>query len=244
MEEFKDMIDFIKKVGSSVQFANPDGYFAFYVPELYFERENAIIIGDYVNLLGILDYAVFDKDNKVILHKPFRFPTVFLSQPSEIEKAKNLKLTKNTDKQDYRVLKYYENDMVVVSTKVPKDTLNIEEFYKLFLWGHLPTTIPYDKMYEYIIDNITLNGGKYSVPYQLIGLITSELCRSPKDLTVPYRLSGSDDPTDYIMVSIKEVPKHISPFTAITSEYFDEGVVSAITMDSDKYSPMETILTR
>ena len=238
------MFDFLKKVGNSVQFANPDGYFAFYVPELYFERENAMIIGDYVNLLGILDYAVFDGNENKIFYHPFAFPTVFLSQPSEIEKIKNVKLTKNTDKQDYRVLKYYEGDMIVVSTKVPKDNINIEEFYKLFLWGHLPTTIPYNKMYEYILDNISLNGGKYSVPYQLVGLITSELCRDTNNLSSPFRLSKSEDQTNYTMISIKELPKLVSPFTSITSEYFDDGVVSAITMDSDKYSPMESILTR
>lgn len=236
---------FLKKEGDSLLFNNDEGYFAFYVPEHYFRGANpiALIVGEYINIIGILDYTVFKEDGTNIGLKPFRFPTVFLTQPREIDKLRNVKLTKNSEEQDYRVFKYYKGDSIVVSTKVPKDAANIGEYYKLFLSGHLPTTIKYDEMYEYFLDNITLNGGSYSrVGTQLLGVVTSEMCRDAEDRSIPYRLS-KDKSHGYYAANIREIPKLVSPFTAITSENWDEGVISAIEMNNDMESPMEAILT-
>ena len=119
---------FLRRDGDSLLFNNESGYFAFYVPELYFGKENiAMIMGDYINLIGILDYTIFNDDGTNIGLKPFKFPTIFLTQPGEVEKIKNVKLTKYTKEQDYRVLKYYYGDTIVVSTKVPQDSQNIEQ---------------------------------------------------------------------------------------------------------------------
>lgn len=224
-------------------FNNEGGYFAFYVPEYYFNGANpiALIVGEYINIIGVLDYTVFNEDGSNIGLKPFRFPTVFLTQPREIEKLKNVKLTKNSEEQDYRVFKYYYGDTIVVSTKVPKDAANIGEFYKLFLSGHLPTTIRDIDMHEYFSDNILLNGGSYSkIGMQLLGVVTSEMCRDATDRSKPYRLSA-DKSKGYYAANIREIPKLVSPFTAITSENWDEGVMAAIEMDSNKESPMEAI---
>ena len=46
--------NFLKRDGDSLLF-NEDGQFVFYVPEVFFDRGDALIKGEYVNLLGILD---------------------------------------------------------------------------------------------------------------------------------------------------------------------------------------------
>ena len=238
---------FLKRDGDSILFNNEDGFFAFYVPELYFGKNKnlAVITGDYINIFGILDYAICDGEGKWSELKPFKFPTVFLTQPREIEKIKNVKLTSYIEPQDYRVLKYFKDDAIIMSTKVPQDTQFIEDFYNLFLFGHLPTTIRYDEMQNYFIENITLNGGKYgNIPTQLIGVVISEMCRDPKDFSKPFRLGDMRDMTDYYAASIKEIPKLVSPFVSLTSENWDEGVMNAISMDQSKESPLETIFTR
>lgn len=224
---------------------NGDGELVFYVPEIYFERSYAVIMGEYVNLLGILDYAVFNENGKHNGLKPFRFPTIFLARPSSIEKLKGVKLTKYSEQQDYRLLKFKKGDQVVVSVKVPELIDNVEEFYKLFLTGNLPTTIPYDKIHEYFIESIQLNGAGYGVSNQLFGLIVSEMCRDPRDLTKPFRLSSAidEDMTAYKAVSIKDIPKYISPYTSITSENWDESVISAIINKNAKSTPLEKLLT-
>ena len=48
---------FLKRDGDALLF-NDEGEFVFYVPEVYFDRGDAQIKGEYVNLLGILDYSL------------------------------------------------------------------------------------------------------------------------------------------------------------------------------------------
>lgn len=237
---------FLRREEDSLIFNNETGYFAFYVPEFYFGKENiALITGKYYNLLGILDYAIFNEDGTNNGLKSFKFPTVFLTEPGEVEKIKNVKLTQYSEPQDYRVLKYYYGDTIVVSTKVPQDAQNIEEFFKLFLFGHLPTTINYGEMYEYFLENIKLNGGKYgTIPTQTFGIITSEMCVDINDLRKPFRLTKMENPTAYKCISIRDKPKYVSPFTSIISDNWDEAVMNAIEMKDAKETPMEILLTR
>ena len=234
---------FLKRSDDSLLFAGEEGSeFIFYVPEIYFSRGDAIIIGEYVNLLGVLDYAIFDKNGKHSGLKSFYFPTVFLSKPYAIEKLKQVKLTDTSDVQDYRILKYQKNDVIVVSVKVPQMIDNVEEFYKLFLYGHLPTTISYDKMHEYFIESMELNGNSYGLSLQLFGIIVSEMCRDKKDISKPFRLAKESNMKNYKTVSIKDIPKFISPYASITSENWDESVVNAIMNKNPKNSPMEKLL--
>ena len=48
----------------------------------------------------------------------------------------------------------------------------------------------------------------------------------------------------YKPIPIKEVPKFISPYQAIVSENWDEGIVGAIMNDNNIASPMEKIMTK
>lgn len=232
---------FLKKDKDSILF-NGEGEFVFYVPELYFRSNHAIVIGEYVNLIGILDYSVFDKNGKSIGLKRFNFPTVFLSRPTTIEKAKQIKLSKNSDIQDYRLLKYSKGDQIIVSTKVPQDLVNVEAFYGLFLGGNLPTTIPYDELHNYFPENAKLNGAKYNLNMQIFGVVISESFRDPKDTSKPFRLSKETDMTNYKAINIRTVPKLVSPHSSITSENWDEAVVNAVLNTNVKDSPMEKIL--
>lgn len=232
----------LKKDGESVIY-NGDGYFAFFVPERYFDGKNAakaIIMGEYVNLFGILDYQLFNSNNKS--NGPvrcFKFPTVFLTKPTEIEKIKNIKIVSWADAQDYRVLKYEKGSQIVVSTKVPQDLQNVEFFYSLFLGGNLPTTIQYEDLYTYLIENIELAGESYGITNQLLGIVTSEMARDYNNESKAFRNSKSDH---YRCINIKDIPKFISAYAAITSENWDEAVVSAIENKTIRDIPMEKIL--
>lgn len=233
---------FLKRDKESLLF-NGDGEFVFYVPEMYFERKHAIIVGEYVNLLGMLDYAIFDKNGKHDGLKTFRFPTVFLSKPGVIEKVKNIKLTKNTQPQNYRLLKFKKGDQVVVSVKVPQIVDNAEEFYKMFSSGKLPTTIRYDQLQDYFVENIQLNGADYGLSIQLFGIMIRELTRDSKDIEKLFAYTDMKDMTDYQNINVRLAPKFVSPYTSITSENWDEGVINAIMNKNAKYSPMETLFT-
>lgn len=252
---------FLKRDGDALLF-NQSGQFVFYVPELYFDRGDAQIKGEYINLLGILDYTIFNDDGSNIGLKRFYFPTVFLCKPSRIEKAKKLHLKKalkpkvlhnsavteeeSSDdeiyNQDYRLLIFEKGDAVVVSTKVPQNIANVEDFYKIFLTGKLPTTIPYDKLQDYFIEAMSLNGSSYGMSLQMFGVVVSEMCRDPKDPTRAFRHTKFTDQRSYRAISIKDLPKYISPSASITSENWDLGVMGAIMNPSNTNSPMEKLL--
>lgn len=232
---------FLKRDGDSLLF-NESGQFVFYVPETYFDRGDAEIKGEYINLLGILDYTIFNEKGSNIGLKRFYFPTVFLCKPSRVEKIKNIKLKEATEKSDYRMLIFEKGDAVVVSTKVPQNIANVEDFYRIFLTGKLPTTIPYDKLHDYFIESIELNGSSYGMSLQMFGIVVSEMCRDAKDPSVAFRHTKFKDQMAYRAISIKDLPKYISPSSSISSENWDLGVMGAIMNPTDTNSPMEKLL--
>ena len=236
-----DIPKFLKQDGDSLLF-NEDGQFVFYVPELYFDRGDAEIKGEYVNLLGILDYTIFKPNGSNIGLKRFNFPTVFLCKPSRIEKQKKIQLKTAIEPADYRLLIFEKGDAVVVSTKVPQNIANVEDFYRIFLTGKLPNTIPYNKMQEYFIDSIELNGSSYGMTLQMFGIVIGEMCRDPKDPSKAFRHTKFTDQMGYRAISIKDLPRYISPNAAISSENWDLGLVGAIMNPVDANSPMERLI--
>lgn len=239
----KDTPSFLDRVGESLVF-NGDGEFIFYVPDIYFDRGDAIITGEFVNILGIMDYSVFDKNGKSITGlKPFYFPTVFLTKPSQIDKMKGVKLTKSQSADDYRLLRYKKGDTVVVSTKVPEDAANIEALFRIILTGKIPTTIPVTKIQDYMIDNVKFNGESYGVNIQIFGILIAALAVSKSDPSVEFRHTNWTDPTSYRLLPIKEKPKFTSPSQSITSENWDNAIIGAIMNPTDVETPMEKLIT-
>ncbi len=50
------------KLKDEALYYNGEGEFIFLVPEIYFERNHAIITGEIVNMIGILNYNFIKKD--------------------------------------------------------------------------------------------------------------------------------------------------------------------------------------
>lgn len=236
------MPSFLKEKDMSYIFSN-DGCFKFYVPEKFFDTGLAVLTGEIVSLFGILTYAIFDKNDKLVGKlRNFYFPSTFESKPDDIEILRGVKLTKNSKEQDYRVLKYYKDGIIVLNKEISQDSSNLDKFYKALQYGNIPNTVPYNELQNYFLKNIQLTGNGYDVSLQLIGIVFSELCRSIKNSDIPFRMSNSDDMTAYQMVNIREVPQNVSPFSAITSERWDDAVISSITTTNTKESPLEKIM--
>lgn len=235
--------------GETVYYSG-EGEFLLFIPEVYFDRNVAILEGQYVEVLGILNYVANVKPGTSDVTKNLRtfyYPSRFITKPGRVEKVKNFAITKNQTA-DYRILHYEDNgeDEIIVSTKVPEDINNVEDFFRLFVdTGNIPTTIPYDKLYKYFLDNIRINGSSYKLPASLFGLMISELCRDPNDINKPFRLGTSidKDMCSYKPISVKTVPKLVSPFTSITSENFDKAVVGAIMNKNNESTPLERVFT-
>lgn len=240
-----DMPSFVRLEGETVLFNGKDNEeMIAYIPEKYFDRNIAEIEGKYINLIGIFDYTIQNTDtgkNNGLKH--FNFPSIFTTKPSYIEKVKDVQLTKNTEVMDYRIFHYRKDDEIIQSTKVVQFIGNCEKFMNLFfILGFIPNTIPYDKIQDYMVANANINGFDYEISMQLFGFIISEICRAKDDENTPFRLSGSNDLTAYKSMSIKNVSKLISPYTALISEDFDESVLHAMLNETPKDTPLETVL--
>lgn len=234
---------FLKRQGDSLLYDVSDSTFIFYIPEKFFTTKDAIIVGEYVNLLGIIDYAMVDKNGKMQGGvKQFQFPTVFLTKPGSMEKVKGFKISKYSEPMDYRLLKYQKGDTIVVSVKVEENIENVESFYGLLLRGNLPPTIPYDELWKPYQKNMKLNGEKYNITMQLFGVLYSEIYRDRTDDSKPFRLAKTDDMLAYKAMPVTRIPKRVSPYASLTSENWDESVVGAIMTPNNKYSPLEKIL--
>ena len=240
---------FYKKVGDSCICDMKDGQeVRYFIPEGWFNSKGAIVTGEYINLLGVFSYALYDEKGKPIGKlRNFKFPTAFLCQPYLIDKEKDLKLTEYSDPCDYRILRFKKGDKLIVETKVPQLIENVEDFIKLFvITGHIPSNIPYDELHEYILDNIKYSGNKYSgVPNQMIGMFISKLCRDYNDISKPFRLSKEKKAhkfTAYKSISVKEVPKYTSAYASFTSQVFDDSVIAATQLKSHEFSPLERVL--
>lgn len=233
---------FVKVSGDSVLY-DDSGTFNLYVPERYFELKAAKYAGDIIELIGIANYAI-EKNGKLGSLHEFYIPTVFSTKPHDVEKLKGVRLTKDTPKGDYRVLKYIKGDTIIVSTKVPQDIEYVELLLKMFIiTGDIPNTIPYDKIQNIIIENMDINGNNYKVTLQLWGIIISEICRSASNQEIPFRLSKSNNMHAYKSISIKDVSRMDSPYAAINTENFDISMVRAALSDKESTSPLEKILT-
>lgn len=239
---------FLRVKDDSVYYSG-DGEFLLFVPESFFERKVAVISGEYVELLGTLDYSIIKKPGDDVTKnlKRFYYPSKFITKPGHIESRKDFALTDNC-KGDYRIFHYTDNkvDQIIVSTKTPEDIDNVSDFFRVFVTtNNIPNTIPYDEQYKYYMDSMALNGFSYKLPASLFGVLISELNRDPHDINKPFRLGNAidKDMCSYRPISVKTVPKLVSPFTSLTSENFDESVIGAIMNKNNTPSPMEKVLT-
>lgn len=259
-----ELPSFLSLEGDALVFNKDDAEFVFYVPENFFDStsKNAIaeINGQYVSMIGLCNWAIIDSKGKRSELKPFRFPTMFLCKPYKIEKAKGLVLDDNVNDEeiersqededklskDYRLLRFKKGDQVVSQVRVPQIIDNVELFYKLaVITARIPNTIPYDKGWEIFLENMALNGSSYGLNAQLFGILWAGLCRDPKDISRPIRMTNMKDMNSYKPISVKMLPNYISPYVSIISENFDESLRSAVLMKDKEdlpTSPLEKIV--
>ena len=167
-----ELPSFLSLKGRSLIFNRDNATFVFYVPANYFKNTSKVPIaeyrGQYVSFIGVCNYAIIDSHGRRGEVKPFVFPTMFLCKPGEIDESsgKNLSLD-NTEQSDYILLKFQKGDEIVSDIRVPQDIGNVEMFFKMMIMtAKIPTTIPYDKLWELFYESANLNGLNYGLNIQ------------------------------------------------------------------------------
>lgn len=251
--KYNDIPPFSKRDGDKLLFSG-DGYIEYYIPDEYFGSKSSTIEGSYLRILGSFNYRIFSESGKPGKLKEFNYPTLFMCKPGKIERGVKLQLDSHLDEMTYGVLRFFDGDELISRLHTEQYIDNVSELFRLHLrTGNVPNSIPYDTLYSFPFESMELNGGKFAVHSQAMGLMYSKICRDPDDINKPFRLSKAIDKSmqGYHPISIKRAAKLISPFVAMTAENIDESIMVAVMMSDDektgkakhKESPLERIMT-
>ena len=238
---------FLKDNGESIVFTGY--YMEIYIPENYFSIGLAEIEGTAIKTFGLLNCIVKDKNDKIVAKSMMNLPTTIVLHFNDIYKTKiNLYNDKNTEPESYRVLKYYNNDIIMANV-VQKDSTSAESFVKLVFGGKL-TNIPYDKILSIWQKNLDLNGVNLGVPSSILELILAEIYRNPTNPNEKFSKYINANPTAsktyYRASNIREICSRNSTFAALTFEDFDTMMTASLNMN--KYnkkqveSPIEKVI--
>lgn len=246
-----ELPNFLSREGKSLVFNQDNSTFVFFIPAVYFNNSAKVQIaevnGQYVSTIGVCDWAIIDKNGKMGKVRPFLFPTMFLCKPRTISSPTKIKLTEDSDETDYILLKFQKGDEVISDTRVPQLIDNVEIFFKMaIMTAKIPTSVPYDKIWELFFESASLNGFSYNLNVQLFHLMIAAICRDKNDISKQFNSTDMSNMNAYKLINIKTVPKYISPYAALTSENWDESVRAAILMKDDpntKESPLEKVVT-
>ena len=245
--------DIFKQDGYAIKYNVNDGTeLIYYVPEDFFNATSknpvAQVIGEYISLMGLCVWGIVDTHGKVGKLRLLNIPTVFSCKPYTVDKIRNEKLPGSSEEMDYRILRFRYGDEVISNVRTEKTIDNAEMLFKILVFtAKIPTLISYDDIWKLFLENAKANGVNYGLNIQLYCMLMSIICRNANDITEPFRYTDMRDMHGYKPISIRLVPKFISPFTAITSENFDEGLRASIMMSDMPeseipYSPIEKIL--
>ena len=251
--KYKDIPPFSKRDGDSLLFSG-DGYLEYYIPDEYFGSKSSTVEGSYLKILGSFNYRIFDAKGKPGKLKEFNYPTLLMCKPGKVERNVKLQLDPSLEEFVYGVLRFFDGDQLISRLHTEQYIDNVSELFRLHLrTGNVPNSIPYDTLYAFPFESMELNGGKFAVHSQAMGLMYSKICRDPDDINKPFRLSKAIDKSmqGYRPISIKRAAKLISPFVAMTAENIDESIMVAVMMSDDekngkaqhKESPLERIMT-
>lgn len=241
----KTKIDFLKETeDKAVIFTCPHAEID--VPQDYFDKSIAEMIGKDVNMFGLFEIKVYDTEDPDE-HDKFRkifykhFGMVFCSPSSIVEK-------RDDNGEKIMTLVFKQGDTFIKNTMIAVDTKVATKMLDLMTLGYLPPVFPYEEIAQYWTDVNTFNGVKIgSMSQASIELIVSEVARDPRDPSKTFRQKLRDDPkTDRLgwkLINIRQIPRYSSTFASISSGDPKGNLISNIsrqrTGGTNKETPVE-----
>lgn len=221
-----------------------------YIPSNYFDPSSglATVMGSKINSFGTFMFKVYGNknDNLGVLYSmnapldvKFSFSNVSTS---------TTKLTSDLPEESYRVFTLHKGDVFMDSDVYIKSGMSVFTFIaKLVHGGKMPATVKYSDALVMYLDSLRLHGIGLGVPSVILELVLSELYRSKKDTTRPFRLDYTKDkPFDYKMVRITKIPEMVSTFTGIASDDINHKIAVGVLRNKegkkDMKSPIEKVL--
>lgn len=232
--------DFCKKDKDSYVFNLDNQEMVYFIPEEYFIMGVAQIVGDYIETLGVFNYTIYEEENKSKIGlKNILYPSKFQCKPSTIEKVKQIRLLKESEPTDYRVLTFKKGDKCIINDNTISSITNVVDFMRVLSSGKLPNTIPVSDIWKLIVKNSNINNIRYPVNIGIIGMIARELTVDKDDEKTLFMTKKDRGEYGYRFISITDKPRTTSPFTAMISEDFNKSIIYAMNNNRSKYSPLE-----
>jgi len=216
-----------------------------YLPSYFLDDATDIarIISNRVETIGLYWFKV---ENELYeLQIPIKFEFSF----SERGK-KRMRLKAGMPEIEYDIFILEQGDAFIYDTNHKQSVDDITWFIsKMIEGGKLPPTISYDEVFGVFMRalEITKINSKLGVPALTLEFLLSELFRSKKDNSEPFRFNYSPKaPYDYKMVRIVKIPEMNSTFTGLLGEDINQQIVSAVLKNREgkieKISPIEKII--
>lgn len=220
------------------------------IPQDYFDKKIATIIGKDVECVGLFEIKVYDTDEEVSEDtniKPTK--TIFVKHYGMILCSPSSILEKrNEDGEKIQTLVFKKGDIFIKDTTIVVDPKVAAKFLDLMTLGYLPPVFPYEDIAQFWQDANSFNGVKVgSMSQASIELIISEVARDPKDLSRTFRSKLRDDPktnrNGWKLINIRQLPKYSSTYACITSGDSKNNLISMIgrlrSGATQKISPVE-----
>lgn len=226
-------------------------YMEVYLPQYYFDKKAAEIIGEHFKTLGILNFRTFQdidgkKPNKI---KVLNLPVQITTYPSGGFEEKDMDLVGNGTTEHYFVLKYYNGDtLCAASTAASKDSFIL--CLNITLAGKLPATIPYDGVFDVWQNSFDMNGVSFDIPDVVKELVIAQIYRNPSNLNETFgSVVGKKPNSDmyaYKQVNQRQLAASQSVFVGLIFENFDMMLTSGLLTTKEgrnqNPSPMEEIM--
>lgn len=226
-------------------------YLEIYIPKNYFKNGMAEYEGDNIKTLGIFMFAFFpDKEHKKPDYHTFKLPLkIKFGYNDSYDVTKKLKPELPED--SYKVFILNKGCIFMDNIKKEKSAASSKEFVFAFHSGKLPNVVPYDNIKDIYLENLILNGTKINNPAVILELTISELCRSSKDESIPFRKeiakpNSKANQYSYKPINIKKLPSINSTFTSLAFEDINASIISSIRKTKDgeeeNISPVEQVI--
>lgn len=251
------MNDILTSDGKYIYIGSP--YAEAYIPEEIIERPDgeprdsavAYEYGSGFVIMGICYMRFFKDESQSRNDVPVRtlvYPNLIETRPSENVKGVTLEINGTTDR--YRVLKFYEGDILMEATS-RKAATNCEAFMRLLTSGRLPRSLSYDEIFSTWMDNYEINGMTPNAPAVVHQAIIAEMYRNPDDPSQQFsKVIGANpkiDPRAYLPMNMNAVSAYSSVMSALSFERMQEKLTSSINMTKSgvqqKKSPIEAVIT-
>lgn len=242
---------YFKEQGEELIFTG--NYCEVYIPYMFIENQLLQQIGSVVRCYGLFNFKVSDKPierKKSMAINLFKLPTYIHMTPSEIEKKAQIQLSGDDEPEDYMVLKFRKGDKFINNLCVAKSADVVMDFVKILSFGKLPKSIPYNKVLDTWLNNLSINGKDLGVSSVIYELFISETYRWKGDPSIPFRFKAGANPKismfDYTPISLKQLANFNSTFTAVTFEDPDYALVNSVNKtvynEREVESPIEKLI--